>query len=75
MCYVAKCLSGEAHRAELTELLEYLAEMVGDPDNGETYLPIFLRVEAEIEAISVTECAIERARRVRREKEAREARK
>lgn len=74
MSYVTSGLSGEARRAELTELLEYLAEMVGDPDNGEAYLPIFLRVEAEIQALSVTECAIERARRLRREKEAREAR-
>ncbi len=74
MSCVKNFLSGEARRAELTELLEYLAEMIGDPDNGEAYLPIFLRVEAEIEALSVTECAIERARCVRREKEAREAR-
>lgn len=73
MIYVTNCLSGEARRTELNELLEYLAEMVSDPDNGEAYLPIFLRVEAEIEALSVTECAMERARRVRLGKEAREA--
>ncbi|WP_221892596.1 hypothetical protein [Pontivivens nitratireducens] len=64
----------EARRAELTELLEYIAEMIGDPGNGEAYLPIFTRVEAEIDALSQTESAIERARRVRREKGARAAR-
>lgn len=73
MGYVSNFLSGEARRAELAALLEYFAEMVEDPENGEAYLPLFMRVEAEIEALSVTECAIERARRVMREKKARQA--
>jgi hypothetical protein len=64
----------ETRCAELAELLEYLAEMVCDPTNGEAYLPIFTRIEDEIEALSKTESAIERARRVRYAKDARVAR-
>lgn len=73
MGYVSNFLTGEALHAELTALLEYFAEMVEDPENGKAYLPLFTRVEAEIEALSATECAIERARRVMREKKARQA--
>lgn len=42
----------ETRCAELAELLEYVAEMVCDPTNGEAYLPIFTRIEDEIEALS-----------------------
>tara|TARA_R110002012_G_scaffold122837_1_gene273018 strand:- start:130 stop:357 length:228 start_codon:yes stop_codon:yes gene_type:complete len=74
MSYESPGLYRDVRRAQLIELLEYLAEMIDGPKSDESYLPIFTRVEAEIEALSVTESAIERARRVRLEKDAREAR-
>lgn len=73
MSYAGSNTIQHAKRAQLVELLEYVAGMIDGP-GGEAYLPIFQRVEEEIQAISVKENAIERARRILSEKAARGAR-
>ena len=50
--------------AQLHTAHEYLAEMVADRPDGEVYLPVFLKIEAEILAHSEKESALDRARRI-----------
>lgn len=47
---------------------EYVARMVAERPDGEIYLPVFERLEREIAALETRETAIERARRISREK-------
>lgn len=50
--------------ASLTVAREYLAEMVIDPEGGAAYVPLFERLEREIEAIEARQNAVDRARRL-----------
>ena len=54
--------------ADLREALAYVAEMIAERPDGETYLPIFQALETEIEARATQESAIDRARRIARER-------
>jgi len=54
--------------ADLREALAYVAEMITERPDGETYLPIFQALETEIEARATQESAIDRARRIARER-------
>lgn len=49
---------------------EFVAQMVADRPDGAAYLPLFERLEKELEAVAAQESAIERARRVARERAA-----
>ena len=53
---------------DLREALAYVAEMITRRPDGETYLPIFQALEAEIETRAAQESAIDRARRLARER-------
>ena len=59
------------HAPDLTRLAqayEFIARMVAERPDGAAYLPVFERLEAEIEAVADRESAVERARRVSRER-------
>lgn len=43
---------------------EYVARMVAERSDGAAYLPLFERLEKELETVSAQESAIERARRI-----------
>ncbi|WP_139837365.1 hypothetical protein [Roseovarius halotolerans] len=45
---------------------EFVASMVADRPDGAAYLPLFNRLEKELEAVAAQESAIERARRISR---------
>jgi len=57
--------------SRLTAAHEFVARMVSERPDGHAYLPLFERLERELEALAAQESAIERARRVSREKAAR----
>ncbi len=56
--------------ARLTAAHEFVAEMVASRPDGAVYLPLFERLERELEAVAAQEAAIDRARRVARERAA-----
>lgn len=51
-------------QARLEAALGYAAQCIAA--HGEAYLPLFERLEAELEAVSVKESALDRARRLAR---------
>lgn len=53
--------------AELNDAIAYVAEMITGRPDGDTYLPIFERLEEEIKAHAAKESTIERAKRIARE--------
>lgn len=46
---------------------EFVASMVADRPDGASFLPLFNRIEKEIEAVAAQESAIDRARRISQE--------
>ncbi|WP_176214430.1 hypothetical protein [Roseovarius sp. A-2] len=57
--------------ARLAAAHEFVAAMVADRPDGAAYLPLFERLEKELEAVAAQESAIERARRISKERAAR----
>lgn len=68
MSYNGSNITGAALRARLENALEFVATMVADRDDGAAYLPIFVRLENELAAMEEKETAIQRAKRLAREK-------
>jgi hypothetical protein len=60
-------------RSTLIAARDYFAEMLIEPKNGLAYLPLFERLEKEIEAIKARENTVDRARRLIAEREAQAA--
>ena len=57
-------------RTRLLAAYEFVARMVADRPDGESFLPLFERLQREVDALSARESAIERARRVSLERQA-----
>lgn len=68
MSYQGSNIYREAHRARVVSALDYVAAMVSDRDDGDVYLPVFLRLEEELTALGDKESAIERAKRMAKAK-------
>ena len=68
MSYENPSIHQNAVQKKLENAFDYIAEMVALADNGAVYVPIFERLEAELAAITARESAVERARRVIRER-------
>ncbi|OWU81727.1 hypothetical protein ATO6_23240 [Oceanicola sp. 22II-s10i] len=64
MAYLGSDVGREALRARIVSAQAYVAEMVAERTDGEVYLPIFVRLEAELAALEAKETAIERAKRL-----------
>lgn len=64
MAYLGSDVGREALRARIVSAQAYVAEMVAGRTDGEVYLPIFVRLEAELAALEAKETAIERAKRL-----------
>lgn len=70
MSYNGSNIAGDALRARLENALEFVAAMVADRDDGAAYLPVFTRLEKELDSMKERESAIERAKRLARAKRA-----
>jgi hypothetical protein len=64
MIYEGSNISRDAHRSRVENALDCVAAMVADRDDGDVYLPVFLRLEEELTALGDKESAIERAKRL-----------
>lgn len=69
MSYIGSNIARDTKRAQVESAMIYVAEMIG-LDGGEVYLPIFERLEDELEKLSSQDTAIERARRLAQAKRA-----
>lgn len=70
MSYNGSNIAGDALRARLENALGFVAAMVADRDDGAAYLPVFTRLEKELDSMKERESAIERAKRQARAKRA-----
>lgn len=59
----------EAHRASIEDALTYVATIVTCA-GGDVYMPLFERLECELEALTRQENALERAHRLSRQAQA-----
>ena len=63
-------MTSSVDRTRLLAAYEFVAQMVADRPDGASYLPLFERLEKEVAALEERESAVERARRVARERAA-----
>ena len=63
-------MTSSVDRTRLLAAYEFVAQMVADRPDGAAYLPLFERLEREVAALDARESAVERARRVARERQA-----
>lgn len=63
MSFTGPSIARATKCAQVESAMLYVAEMI-DLNGGAVYLPIFLRLESELEKLKDEETAIERARRL-----------